>query len=362
MDLLEINLINVAFMAANFFLEIPTGAIADNWGRKRSTQIGIIFLGLSFLTYYLAGSFVGYILAEIIGAIGATCISGALEAWYVDGQKVFGEHEHMDKTFAKEQQWKQFAVIIGSVAGAQIGQISLDLPWLMAFVTSVLVLIIVSIVMTNDNGSRPSSQKISFEPIIKTAKESIEYGWKNNEVMKLIGLGFIFTASMMALNMQWPIMFKSYGWEVKNLGWLFAVIAITNSLGGRLAPYFKKNTDKEFNALVFSQLITVFGIIGSGLMLGPKITFTLFMIHQAGRGMFWPLRQGMLNREIDSQNRATVLSFASMISNSGAVFGLIISGLIAKYYSIGISWISSGIFLTLGFAVILFHHHKKTTI
>lgn len=205
LDLLQINLINIAYMAANFFLEIPTGAIADTWGRKRSTQLGILFLGLSFLTYYFAQSFWFYVLAEIIGAIGSTCISGALEAWYVDGRKVFGEYEHMDKTFASEQQWKQVAVVIGSVLGAQVGQINLNYPWLMAAITSGIVFILVSIIMHKDERPQTAQVKISFAPIIKTAKDSISYGLKNKQVMKLIGLGFILSASLMAMNMhgQW---------------------------------------------------------------------------------------------------------------------------------------------------------------
>ncbi len=361
LDLFQINMINVAFMAANFFLEIPTGAIADIWGRKRSTQIGILFLGLSFLTYYFAPSFWFYVLAEIIGAIGATSISGALEAWYVDGQKVFGTYEHQDKTFAREQQWKQLAVVIGSVIGAQVGQINLALPWLMAFFVSMIVLIIVSIIMTNDEIKQDKKIKISFAPIATTAKESIRYGLKNQEVMKLIGLGFVLSISLMALNMQWPSLFKSYGWQTKDLGWLFALIALTNSLGGRLAPHFKKRHNQEFHALIFSQAITVMGILGAGLVFGPRVTLSFFLLHQVGRGMFEPLQKDLLNKAITHTNRATILSFASMISNSGKVIGLVISGLIAKNFGIGPSWLVSGLILILGFSLALAQHNKNST-
>lgn len=361
LDLLQINLINVAYMSANFLLEIPTGAFADLWGRKRSTQIGIIFLGLSFLTYFLAHSFWFYVLAEIIGALGSTCISGALEAWFIDGKKVFGEYEHQGVTFAKEQQWRQVAVITGSVIGAQIGHFSLALPWLMAFLVSVIVLVIVSVLMHEDCNETQVKIGLSFQPIIKTAKDSVAYGLKNPAVMKLIGLGFVLSLAMMGINMQWPILFKSFGWDVRQLGWLFALIAITNSLGGRLAPHFKKRHSQEIHALIFSQVITAIGVIGAGLLLGPRITLAFFLMHQAGRGMFAPLKQDLLNKAIEHDNRATILSFSSMISNSGSVIGLLASGLIAKSYGIGSSWLFSGAILVLGFSLMLFHHHKNPT-
>lgn len=360
MDLLQINLINVAYMAANFFLEIPTGAIADVWGRKRSTQTGIIFLGLSFLIYYLADSFWIYVLAEIIGAIGATSISGALEAWYIDGQKIYGEHESYDKTFAREQQWAQFGVVFGSVIGAQVGQINLAYPWLLGLGASIIVFLIVSLIMKNDQRHPEKKIKLSLAPILKTSKESINYGLKNQMIIRLIAIGFILSASLMAINMQWPPLFQSFGWEVKDLGWLFALIAIFNALGGRLAPHFKKRHSQEIHALIFSQAITVIGIIGAGLIFGPRATLVFFLLHQAGRGMFKPLHRDLLNQAIEHDNRATILSFSEMTGKLGGVIGLLISGLLAKYYGIGITWICSGIFLALGFAVILRQNKKKS--
>ncbi len=76
LNLFEINFINFSFMTANFLLEIPTGAIADLIGRKKSVVIGLAIYSFSFFIYFLSDSFWQFLLAEIIGALAFTVFLG----------------------------------------------------------------------------------------------------------------------------------------------------------------------------------------------------------------------------------------------------------------------------------------------
>jgi MFS family permease len=347
-------------MLSNLLLEVPTGAIADTWGRKRSTQIGLLFFAASYSVYFFADTFWLYILAEVIAAFGASCISGALEAWYVDGQKAFSEAEHFDQVFAKEFKLKQLAIITGVVIGSKIGTVNIAYPWLLGTATALSALLAVTIIVKEERIAQVG-KRISFSlaPMIKTMRDSIRYSLKNREIIRLQTLGFVFGASVMALNMQWPVVFQSYGYDVGSLGWLFAAVALMLALGGHIAPYFKRRYSQEVRALIFSQGLTVLGIIVAGLLIGPMVTLSFFLLQQIGRGMMRPIYQDLLNKSIEHDNRATVLSFASMVSSAGNVFGLIVSGLIAKYAGIGPAWISSGIFLGVGFTLVFWHHNKS---
>lgn len=80
LDFFQVNVVNFVFMASIFLLKIPTGAFADSLGRKNSVVIGYAFLALSYLVYFMSGSFWMFVLAEILGAFGACFISGAFEA------------------------------------------------------------------------------------------------------------------------------------------------------------------------------------------------------------------------------------------------------------------------------------------
>jgi len=76
------------------------------------------------------------------------------------------------------------------------------------------------------------------------------------------------------------------------------------------------------------------------------------MLHEAGRGMVDPIETSWLHNNITSEHRTTIPSFGSMLNSGGNVLGLLISGLLATYCSINISWLVSGIVLLL--TVIIF--------
>jgi len=80
LNLLEVNLVNMTFFLTLFICEIPTGAFADIFGRKTSFVLACGLMGLSMFVYGASHTFVGFIIAEVIGGIAATFKSGAFQA------------------------------------------------------------------------------------------------------------------------------------------------------------------------------------------------------------------------------------------------------------------------------------------
>ncbi len=80
----ELLLIGTVLMIVTLLFEVPTGVIADVYGRKRSVLIGGALIGMCFLVVGLIPVFWVVLAAALIEAIGNTCISGALEAWLTD--------------------------------------------------------------------------------------------------------------------------------------------------------------------------------------------------------------------------------------------------------------------------------------
>ena len=109
--------------------------------------------------------------------------------------------------------------------------------------------------------------------------------------------------------------------------------------------------------MVLSQLFTVAGILGASLMGGAIPTVAFFLLHEAGRGMLTPLKQSYLNKRIPSTQRATILSFESMILKAGSFVGLGLSGYWAKSFGIPITWFASGCLLAI--SVLVFYNLKN---
>jgi len=359
LDLLQINLINVWFMASRFALEIPTGIFADLLGRKRSVQLGLFAFGTSFVVYYYAPSFWYFVLAEVVGALGSTCISGAFKAWFVDSRKAAGGNGDNLRIFAQAGQLKYLAMIIGSAIGAQFGARNLAYPWLLSAGFMAFALLVASMVMKeNRPPDKHRHQGITFKPVARIFKDSVQYGLKHRGVMQLVYLSAILGFVSMPLNMMWPVTFKGFGMSVDQLGLVMAAISASLWLGSWLAPHFNRSVKQEVHALIFSQVLTAGSILIASLMLGGLTTFIFFLAHEVGRGMFEPLKDTLLNQRIEHDRcRATILSFESMLANCGCVLGLISSGFVAKYLGVGPAWFVSGMVLIIGFALIFFRHN-----
>ena len=84
MSMAEVGIINFMFMVGIFFLEIPTGVVADLFGRKISVIWGVVFAGIGCFVYYFSYSFWLFVTAELVIALGHCFISGALDAWVKD--------------------------------------------------------------------------------------------------------------------------------------------------------------------------------------------------------------------------------------------------------------------------------------
>ena len=84
LDLGQILLLNAWFMFWNCVLEVPTGAVADRFGRRASLLLGLAIGALSILLYVSAPRLEVFLLAEIVIALSYTLISGADEALLYD--------------------------------------------------------------------------------------------------------------------------------------------------------------------------------------------------------------------------------------------------------------------------------------
>lgn len=357
MNLLEINIINMFFMAGVFLLEVPTGAFADVFGRKKSIVAGCFMLSLSMLVYFFGNNFLMFIAAELIGALGLTFLSGALEAWVVDALAYHGYDGELSHVFRREVYATQFGVIFGSLMGGYLGERDLALPWLASAIAT-FVMGFFAIFALKEQQSERKKFEFNFNPFLKTIKDSISFGYQNKSVWFVVLFGMLLAISVQAMNMQWPFVFqKTYGFSTSNLGWLFAVISGITMLGGQLSKFFANQIKHEKNAIILSQGITAVGIVGASMMFGIVPTLSLFLLHEMGRGMIGPLKQAYLNHRIPSEQRATILSFDSMMGKAGAFLGLLGSGYLANRAGIPFTWFVSGCVLAVG--VVIFYKLKN---
>lgn len=359
MNLWQINVINAFFVGFIILAEMPTGSFADNFGRHKSVSAGCILLGISFLIYFFSNSFYLFIFAEVVGAVGQTFTSGAMEAWLVDSLKIRGEDELKKLIFRQELIVKSIGTVIGCLLGSIIGSHNLSFPWLASALFIFILGLLVFFIKENYQTEKRIKQK---NCLIKQIFEAWHFGIKNKELLSIMIFGALIAFSIQAINMQWTLVFKDgYNFTSPQLGWLFVGISLSAAAGSR---YSKKITHffSEKSAIVIPQIITALAIIICSRANGFLIVITAFLIHEFGRGIFNPLKQSYINDRLKSESRATLLSLESMFAKLGALGGLLISGFLAEMLSIKFAWLFSGVFLFLGVLIFMFLNHKQKVI
>ncbi|MFH1212214.1 MAG: MFS transporter, partial [Candidatus Woesearchaeota archaeon] len=64
--------------------EIPTGAVADIYGRKFSVLLGTIIEGIALISIFFLHNYYALLFAFAMIGLGSTFGSGASEAWIID--------------------------------------------------------------------------------------------------------------------------------------------------------------------------------------------------------------------------------------------------------------------------------------
>jgi len=359
MDLLQVSILNIIFVAFVFLFEIPTGAFADVLGRKTSFVISCFITSIAMFIYFLSRTFWSFVLAEIILAIGITFYSGAFQAWMVDSLKHHKFKGSFDKVFSKEQQIMWGAATISGLSGAYIAKINLALPLLVSAIALFLLGILAQVVMKETYFKRKKFQIREMAKRIKDiARASINYGIKNKIVFMIICFGMVGVFAAQAVGMYWQPRFSEFFPDVSFMGWILTAIGIAAIIGNKLSVLLLRLVKKEKLCLMISQLLK--GLFLCLVALSPFLVPILifFILYGVGGGLFGPIKSVYLNKNIPSEKRATILSFDSMALHIGSGAGLLVSGILAKTTSIPFSWLFSGIFL-IGGTLIIYLSSKK---
>ena len=199
--LLDAGLNNVEAFAANTFFtagmvifEVPTGVVADIWGRRTSYLLGAATLLLSTLLYLLMwraqAPLLGWAISSILLGLGFTFFSGATEAWLVDALAYARYEESLESVLARGQVVGGAAMLTGSVAGGFIAQVTdLGVPYIIRSVMLGLTLV-TAFVWMKDLGFTPDRSKGAMVEIKRVLRESIDSGWRNPPVRWLMLAAF----------------------------------------------------------------------------------------------------------------------------------------------------------------------------
>lgn len=355
--LLDAGLSNFQAFAANAFFtlgmvlfEVPTGVVADVRGRQTSFMLGAGSLVLSTLSYlllwHISAPFWAWAVISILIGLGFTFFSGALEAWVVDAMRAAGYKGGLESVFARGQVVAGVAMLVGSVLGGLVAQLTnLGLPYMIRAALLALIFIVALIYM-KDYGFTPQKSRHPIRDIQKLLRKSTQYGLKNPPVRWLM-LASIFDGAVgvyVFYAMQ-PYLLELYGnpQAYSIAGLAAAIVAGAQIVGGIAAPRIRSLFRRRTDALLAGTIITVAVLLLSGLAQSFWVVIILLVTWGLMFAAMMPIRQAYLNDLIPSKQRATVLSFNSLMGSSGGAVSQPALGKVADLYGYAPSYLITAV-------------------
>jgi MFS family permease len=337
---------NAFFAAGQLLFEVPTGVVADTRGRRFSFMLGAATLLLSTLLYLLMWNieapFWGWALASALLGLGFTFFSGATEAWLVDALGATGFRGNLESVFGRAQVVGGAAMLTGSVAGGVIAQATnLGVPYIVRAAMLGLTLIIAWWLM-RDLGFTPDRSASPVKAVRNVVSGAVDGGLKNPPVRWLMlaapfttGIGFF------AFYAAQPYLLELYGdpnaYSIAGLA--AAIVAGSQIAGGLLVPYVRRLFTRRTQAIILTTILSVGFLAAIGLTTNFYIAIVLLAAWCMLLAIEAPMRQSFINGVIPSEQRATVLSFDSLMGSAGGVVAQPALGRVADVAGYGASYV-----------------------
>jgi MFS family permease len=320
---------NACFTAGMVLFEVPTGVVADTRGRRVSYLLGTLTLAASTVLYLLmwrvSASLWAWALASALLGLGFTFFSGAVEAWLVDALTFTGymrDGGKLETVLAKGEIVVGVAMLGGSVAGGLIAQATnLGVPYILRAVL-LGVTFVCAFRLMRDTGFTPQRGKRLSDEVRSVWRGAIDHGLANPPVRWLM-LAAMFTGgvSMFAFYAMQPYLLELYGDKRAYVvaGLAAAIVAGAQIAGGLAVPHLNRVFRRRTSVVLSGVGIGAVMLAIAGLVPHFWTVIVLLVFWALTFAAVTPVRQAYLNGLIASEERATVLSFDSLMSSTGAV-------------------------------------------
>lgn len=331
--LLDAGLSNLEAFAANAFFtlgmvvfEIPTGVVADTWGRRASYLLGTLTLAATTALYWLMwlwqSPFWAWALVSVLLGLGFTFFTGAVDAWLVDALHATGYQGSLEAVFGRAQVVSGVSMLSGSVLGGLIAQLTnLGVPFLVR-VGVLLVMVVVAGLLMRDLGFTPTRGAGPVTAVRTVMRASIDHGFRRPAIRwVMIATPFTAGVGIYAFYALQPYLLEVAGDSTAYAlaGLAAAIFAGSSIVGGALAPVVRRAVRRRTTVLIGS--VAVSSAVLMAFVVVDQLWLAIAMLAAWGltTSVAQPAQRSYLNDMIPSAQRATVLSFHSLLGSAGGI-------------------------------------------
>lgn len=345
LTIFQINSLQGILIGTIFFTNIPTGIFADKYGRRITMIIALSLQLLGEILFLFAYGYLAFVFICIIAGLGFSFMNGTVSALIYETLKKKQRENEMQKAVGIKVSFEKAAGIIAPlVASLYITSFAMSKFNLLVILTILFVAIslFISFFLEETVQTQEVSKKTSSLSIVKEGLKLL----KENSNLKRIILLSVFAYPLMAYLF---ILYQPYFVKAQVPSYLFGIILAVSSLVSLLSSRYAYKLEQKFGVEKTILCVTLLpGLIYLLMSFVYHSIFSpiLFCLIYFPIGMYEPLFSDYQNRQIESVNRATVLSMISMFSSLYIVIIGLVIGFIADR-SISYAFIFMGLIIVL---------------
>jgi MFS family permease len=352
----QIGILDGFAFTIGLIAEVPSGVLADRFGKDRIVKLGQVLASIGFIIQGLGSGFWAFFIGQSIMMVGVSFISGADQALFFSKLNFESTSIHWRKLLTRGSQIALIVTLFATIVGGLLYSVNPRLPWILSGIACLCSAL--WIWSLKDDRSERSSQKFLLE--LKGYLLDIKKGFDQFFMPKLqsyipiilIVQGVFYTASWGLLRV---VLLERFYF---NPFWGSIVIASSSILTviilALIHKYAHHMNEKHVITLIsFSAAAGLLLSIADIGMWGYVVIFVLY----AGDHILQPFMSEIINNRVTDDQRATVLSVASFLRTLPYIALAPLIGFLNENSHLGYFLLSWAVFICI--AVFVYLYAKK---
>lgn len=310
----QVGVLDGLAFAIGLIAEIPSGALADRFGRDKMVKLGQFLSGSGFLIQALGSSYIQFFIGQAILVTGVSFVSGADEALFFEKINFDKNSSNWRKLVTRGAQTILIAILISTIVGGWMHTINPRIPWILNGLTLIGSALLIWTI--KDTRIKNNKQKLSIE--LREYFINIKAGFEQFRSPKLwLYVPIILTVQGLFYTVDWGLLrlvlldrfhFDSVAGSI--------AIALSSLITVGVLAIIHKRAEKmsEKRTLTLISLAVASSLLLSMADIGMWGFFVIFIIY-VGEHTFYPFISEIINNQTEENQRATVLSIASFLQS-----------------------------------------------
>lgn len=311
LSLTQIGLLEAFAWLITAALEVPTGAIADRWGRKTSIAVGSSLYSLAMFLILAEALSPAFLLGYALWNSSFAFMSGADAALLYDSLKAGGREAEAAKQTGRSLGIQQGSQGIAALAGAALATIDITLCFTLCGIASLVGTVLVLTI------KEPPRHEEGVDPLgyWRNLRAAIGIAARRPVVRALVLMSAAFGVVPLIV---YYFLLQPYALEVGLPIAGIGVVVVAVQATTVVASWLAHRAGRVELTVVVGGAVGLFILATAILGAFPSVpSIALMLVVALAPALVTPLLSARLNDIIPSAQRATVLSMSALLSELG---------------------------------------------